>query len=394
MTETVYLLGAGINQDVADWHGLKPPLADNFFQMALQNKKYSDEHYSTKIKLVYDYISHYWKKSKEDLQDKPFNLEECFTMLQLQQNEAERMENYTVLRELVQVEFQLQSFFAEYLLDFSNFVHSSDVMMRLGRVIYTEHPIILTLNYDLILERIIESASGVRMNIPKSFHGKPNDQGEIPDEELPYSHCNWNRPLGYGIKFDEVQIQRAGLSTYVRGNRFYNHPENQLYDWVVLKLHGSLNWFHYIPIRKYQSFIQEDEELSEEKREEILLIDGHWWFNEPPDYHGWLINPLIITPVLYKEQYYQHRIFIDIWKRAQDELTKCNRLIVIGYSFPPTDFNIKRLLLESFSENTLDELIVVNPDTSVVKIIKELCHFEKPVQVCKDLKEYLTLHTL
>ena len=40
--KTVYLLGAGFNQCVEDWHRLKPPLATNFFQTILRSKKYTD----------------------------------------------------------------------------------------------------------------------------------------------------------------------------------------------------------------------------------------------------------------------------------------------------------------------------------------------------------------
>jgi len=393
MTETVYLLGAGLNQNVVDWHGLKPPLANNLFQRALRNDKYAGEHYSNRITPVYEYISRYWKKSKDDLRNEPINLEECFTMLQLQQNEAERVEDYQKLGELARTEFHLILFLAEFLSEFDVHALKSDLMEEFGAVIYQEKPTILTLNYDCILETIIESASGGRTSIPESFRGIPDEQGEITDEELPYSHYNWNRTLGYGIKFDEVQLQRAGISTYVRGSRFYNHPENQLYAWTILKLHGSLNWFHYLQIRKYPLFGSEDEKLSEDTLKETLLVDGRWRFNEPPDHNGWLINPLIITPVLYKEQFYDHPVFSDIWKQAYNELSACRRLVVIGYSFASTDFNIKKLFLEAFCENTLEELIVVNPDTSVVRTVKELSHFQKPVLVCHDLEEYLRLYT-
>ena len=183
----------------------------------------------------------------------------------------------------------------------------------------------------------------------------------------------------------------AGLSTYVDGHRFYGHPENNLYNWKILKLHGSLNWFRYLPIRKYPLFSDKKEQLSPEKLKDVFLINGHWWFNEPPDVNGWIIDPLIITPILYKERFYQERLFSDLWNQAKLHLTKCDRLIVIGYSFSPTDFAVRKLLLEAFEDNKLNDLIVVNPNTTVVKTIKELVHFTKPVSVCYDLKEFLRM---
>lgn len=393
MSEVVYLVGAGANQLVTDWHGLKPPLANNFFQMALQSDKFSQEHYSERVAPVYDYISRYWKKSVDNLRSSPFNLEDLFTMLQLQKNEAELAEDYDEYGRLARIEFLLEAFLAEYLSGFETFAFRSDLMKEFGAVVYREQPTVLTLNYDCILEAVIETASGVNANIPHSFHGGPDEKGEVADDELPYSHCKWNRPLAYGIKFDLVQLQQAGLSTYIEGNRFYCHSENKLYSWRILKLHGSLNWFQYLPIRKYPSFDISDKELPKEKLREVLLINGHWWFGEPPDLRGWLLNPLIITPVLYKEQYYEHPVFSNIWRQAHDELSTCKRLVVIGYSFAPTDFSIRKLFLESFSENTLEELIVVNPDTSVVQTVKELSHCKKPVLVYRDLEEYLRLYT-
>ena len=392
MAELVYLLGAGANQTVADWHGLKPPLANNFFQMALQSDKFSGKVYSERIAPVYDYISHFWKKSEEDLRNQPFSLEDCFTMLQLQRNEAEHLEDYEEYARLARIEFLLESFLAEYLAELETYAITSDLMRQFGVAVYREQPIVLTLNYDCILETVIESASGVKVNIPQSFLEGSHEQEEIPDGELPYSHHNWNRPLAYGIKFDEVQLQRAGLPTYANGGRFYNHPENKLYSWKILKLHGSLNWFQYLPIRKYPSFDLSDMELPEEKLREVLMVRGHWWFVAPPDLRGWLLKPLIITPVLYKEQFYQHPVFSDIWRQAYNELSTCKRLVVVGYSFAPTDFNIRKLFLEAFCKSYLKELIVVDPNTSVVQIVKELTHFDKPVLVCRDLKEYLELY--
>jgi hypothetical protein len=389
--ETVYLLGAGFNQCVNDWHGLKPPLATNFFQTILKSEKYQSDHYNREVHSVYEYIEKYWKKSKEDLLNQPFDIEDLFTFLELQYYEADKNRNNDKAIELANINFRLKTMLAEFLSEFEIFGHTSDLLRDFGKQIYKEKPTIITFNYDCILETAIESASGVRRKIPDSFCGAPNMNGDIPDEELPYSHNNWNRPLGYGIQFDEVQLQRAGLATYANGHRFYSRPENNLYNWKILKLHGSLNWFRYLPIRKYPPFPGKGEQLSPEKLKDVILINGHWWFNEPPDINDWIIDPLIITPTLYKERFYQERLFSDLWNQAESHLKKCARLIVIGYSFPPTDFAVRKLLLEAFADNKLDDLIVVNPNTSVVRIIKELVHFTKPVSVCYDLKEFLKM---
>lgn len=388
--ETVYLLGAGFNKCVNDWHGLKPPLATNFFQTVLQSEKYQTGHYSEKVCSVYEYIEKYWKKSKEDLLNQPFDLEDCFTFLELQSYESEKNGNSDKVAELATINFRLISMVAEFLSEFELFGPASDLLRDFGKQIYKEMPTVITFNYDCILETAIESASQVR-EIPDSFRGAPNENNDVPDEELSYSHFNWNRPLGYGFEFDEVQLQRAGTAPPVDGHRFYNHPENNLHNWKILKLHGSLNWFQYSTIRKYPLSPGKEEQLPPEKLKDVILVNGQWWFNEPPDINGWIIYPLIITPTIYKERFYKERLFSDLWNQAKSHLKKCARLIVIGYSFSPTDFAVKKMILEAFEDNKLDDLIVVNPDTSVVRTIKELTHFSKPTSVCYDLEEFLRM---
>ena len=194
--------------------------------------------------------------------------------------------------------------------------------------------------------------------------------------------------LAYGVKFDEVQLQRAGISTFVPGDRFYSHPDNKIYPHQILKLHGSLNWFVYTGISK---FPQLPEYRTPGKKGESILYSGSWWFAQYPDLNGEIIVPIIVTPVLNKE-IQKNKIIQNIWEKAKKELSSCERLIIGGYSFPPTDFNTRRLFLESSETHRPKEIIVINPDTSVIRIVKELCHFDKPVLSCRDIEEFIKLY--
>ena len=384
----VYLIGAGINQAVKDWDGNSPPLSNNFFNIALKIRKFKDEHYSTKIQDVYDYIEKCFKKTKNDLAEEPFDLETCFTLLELQIKEAEQKKNSVELRKLATIYFHLKTFLAEVLSEFEMFASDSHVMRNLGRILIHEQPTIITFNYDSLLETILESASRVNTNIPSNFHGRHNLEDEaLSDEIIAYSHYNWNRPLGYGIKFDEVQLQQAGISKFVKGKRFYSIPKNILYSKPLLKLHGSLNWFHYLPIRSFPTLLKEGERTLGEKATEIILTEGHWWFSQPPDHDGWLIDPIIITPVLFKDEYYNEKPFKEIWEQAEN-LSKSKKLVIIGYSFSPTDFSTKRLLIESLIENDLDELVVINPDHTILRTIKEICHYKGGIEWYSNLEDY------
>lgn len=111
-------------------------------------------------------------------------------------------------------------------------------------------------------------------------------------------------------------------------------------------------------------YLNEDkEELSERVRErhgKIVLSERDRVFLHPPVLHDLYIEPIIITPIIHKEKHFDNPLYSKllklIWDKAKDSLTNCKRLVVIGYSFPATDFLTRKMFLESFSSNTLNEL--------------------------------------
>jgi hypothetical protein len=355
---------------------------------------------------VYDYIEKYWHKNKSILSSGPFDIEECFSFIELQLNEAIESGNFENAKSLREVQFRLKLFLAEVLSEFSHSVMTSDVMRQLGLRLHSERPIIITFNYDTFLEEILEFSAGQNLTRPpfETMNRRHDEMMknaangnfrpiELSDEEIGYHNYHWMRSLGYGMECDIVSWDFPGPEEFIEGKKFYSHPSNKPYSWYLLKLHGSLNWFRYLPIRAFPSIYGEAEpSLSKERAEQIILSRQSFWFNQNPVIDGWYIDPLIVTPTIYKEKQLTEGVFRKIsvlWDKARDALSGCKTLIVVGYSFPPTDFLTKKLFLESFSENRLNKLIIVNPDTSIVQKVKELCHYEMPVLVCKDLVEYI-----
>jgi len=386
----VYLVGAGVNQEVRNWDGLCPPLIGDLFRVAAKMRRFQGRH--DQLNPVFSYINRFWKMTEDDLAESPFDLEECFTLLDLQLVDAVAAGNRDTIAELQTVIFRLKSLLASVLKDFELHALSSDVMRHFGARLLAEKPVILSFNYDCCLEAVIELASMPNINIPSAFHGGSARETEMPDELLAYSHYHWNRTLAYAQRFDKVQLRQAGNSQYVEGERFYSVPGNELYDWYILKLHGSLNWFRYLPIRRLPAYIEGEVPFTPELAGRALLVERDWWLGEPPDLDGWYLDPIILTPVLHKDRYlseplYQ-RVVAQLWRKAKDALQSCETLVIIGYSFPKTDFHTKKLFLEAFADHTLKELIVVNPNSSAVKLAADLCHLASP-KVFPQLSDYL-----
>lgn len=245
MADSVFMFGAGINRCVADRRGFQPPLATDLFQQALKHPKIGGEGYRQQFRFLYHYIQQYWKLSVDDLALKDFDLEACYTFIQQERSEAEYRGDEHTWRELVKIEYQLTALFAEFLAGFEHPAYESGEFRTLAQMIWKERAAVLTFNYDTLLETVIELASGSRAEIPASLRRRtpPDDEEEVPFEELACSRSNWNPGLAYGVRFDEVALPHPGITRFVLGERFYAHPNNQLYNCPFLKLHGSINWF-------------------------------------------------------------------------------------------------------------------------------------------------------
>jgi hypothetical protein len=91
LNDTVYVLGAGVNQAIKTFDRkpvVSPPLMTNFFKIARKvHVRFRD--YDTILKALYDYIFKYWHKTKDDLENSEFSLEDCFSFIQLQLIDAQ-----------------------------------------------------------------------------------------------------------------------------------------------------------------------------------------------------------------------------------------------------------------------------------------------------------------
>jgi hypothetical protein len=233
---------------------------------------------------------------------------------------------------------------------FSNEAKLNPEMARFGSIVCEEGSTIFTTNYDLIVEAVIDEA----------YH---SNSGASSKQSMPA----WSVKDSYPVWFSKAdEWQKRVSSKCIRP--------------LILKLHGSLNWGSIVDVT-----------ANVPKTEKSLLFyleggfrGGYFTFGKK-----YFFKPLIIPMVLYKLEYQGHSAIQAVWKEARKELSECQNLVVIGYAFPPTDFHVKKLILEALSQRELKKLTIVNPDTSVVQRIKELTHFQKPVIVCNDIGEFL-----
>jgi len=314
----VYVVGAGINKVLKihskwarsiklspeNYEDINPPLIDDFFQVALKMEEYG--YIKSEYDILYEYINENWGKSKVGLKTEKLSLEDCVTSIEIELNQAIKNDDAGKIKKIGKVRFTLISLFINILNSFEKqrSIESSEEMSYFGKYIYKNHPTIITFNYDYFIERSIEIASDFKV-----------------DSQSIEILWGWKRALSYGIKFDEIET--FNLSTgdcLVKGEEFY--MGKSLYPWSILKLHGSLNWFQYLPLHDHPDFA-DGPKCSLPKgllKRTILRFDSQ----DPTimgnfDINGRYVSPIIITPEIHKNTGYEKYAYIldCLWEKAK-----------------------------------------------------------------------------
>lgn len=111
----------------------------------------------------------------------------------------------------------------------------------------------------------------------------------------------------------------------------------------VLKLHGSTNW----AFPGYQGG-----RLTIFRAYEEVRAAGHAPELVPPTWRKSFDGPLV-----------------HVWKEALVQISKATRIVIIGFSVPPTDLHFKYLLAAGLRENiSLREIVFVNPDSQGIEL--------------------------
>ena len=282
-------------------------------------------------------------------------MEELYTKIQDHRIEAESKGNDEELERLDYVYTLINRLFLAVLTLFKGSPYYSDEFLKSGRLLYKEEPTIITFNYDNFVERSIEVASG-----------------EIKNSDPFGFKWNWNKALAYGIKFDEIVYDNKKQNNIkLSGEEFYSN--NKLYDWSILKLHGSVNWWEYIEDSPYPSLSSNQtlfHKTYSDKKDMVLLQDRDILVQFPFSTLDQLtINPIIVAPLVQKTFYSHNKIrkkFNILWSKAEEALKICDSVVIVGYSFPEADERTKDLFRNSFSNNkTPEEILVVNPNEDV-----------------------------
>lgn len=272
----------------------------------------------------------------EDLLNGSIDFERVFTLVVSDRDMAQSFGSVEERSNIATTEIALESLVYELLMTvtWDEIVGPGDLYDELVKTL-DEDDVLISFNYDLQLDAALERSR------------------------------RWSPLDGYGIEFSRFQDSKGKLLTprLLRGS-----------SWRLLKLHGSLNWFRMTGIYGHVWGQGWKAEFSEEHIGRDVLVEIRSRSTVSPlgiiDIDCWdgannfHLDVNIIPPSLRKELSTQ---FVRLWHQAKDSIIGAERIVVIGYSLPATDFGAEWLFRTAARLNKKSgvALEIANPDDSV-----------------------------
>lgn len=250
---------------------------------------------------------------------------------------------------------------------------------------------------------------------------------EIQNGEISIAHINIAKnlePSDVILTFNWDTLMDRALESITKWNVYSGyciHPK-AIYDdgWItnddslnieapyLIKLHGSTNW-----LTSYMSIENGNWKLIQDSSPDVLYVyrttlkaydtyQGRYWPGYEPFSYGYyppnipdkgeeapkgycfikavtnfdnrvknnisgtagLVSmPAIIPPIKQKSYNLFGNVFTSLWNKAEESLAKADKIIIIGYSFPKTDFRTDELFKKAFCKRTTKpKIVIINPD--------------------------------
>lgn len=165
---------------------------------------------------------------------------------------------------------------------------------------------IISLNYDVLCENFIQEIDGYDTDFSRLY----------------------GAPITY-------------VGSRIHGGGFLRYPSSEI---SLIKLHGSINW-------KWCGLSDNDQIYFSGK--ELL---GNVW-DEGQSSAG--LRTCIVPPVMDKSLFYGNVTLRTLWEIAAQKISSADRIFIIGFSFPQTDYPV-RFLFQSALRQCNAKIYVIN----------------------------------
>lgn len=344
---TVLVLGAGLTRAASSASAWRktPPLDADFFDIARRvNKDLHDSviesldlfggEYSRVLSRSLETAATYlFLKALDGERRDPFHMGFLRLLTLLNQVLAETTNEISVTRRTLTYRFLLHEY---------------------NRLERTEDLRIITFNYDLLIERVLQEIA----------------QAGRPDF--------FRFPGCYRFEDDEQEIRK------IRNSPTFNMTDRARVGVALYKLHGSMNWQS-----RHRSNEPTPNELYSPTRQLYLtnspMIGGN--LRTTKNNRTLYMKPLIVPPVNGKRSV-MHQSLQFVWRQAAEALREATRVVIVGYSCPPLDIEARILLSENLRSNPLRRVFIVDPSAQSASKFSDICGVDH-VTIYDDLATWV-----
>ena len=139
----------------------------------------------------------------------------------------------------------------------------------------------------------------------------------------------------------------------------------------LLKLHGSLNWGNcpkcsnvvipYLLRTYFQKYDFRSSPFDDGPVDVSFNLGDHLQDLTHDECATNLSNEPVVVPPTWNKS--DNRLLGNVWRHAANELSQARYLVLVGYSFPPTDLYFQYLLgLGLAADTRIRRIVVINPD--------------------------------
>jgi len=414
---TAYVLGAGASHSYVDSHsGTRPPLANDFFSTYIQLP--ISEDFEVRVGDVVNYVRDFYNTSPARFSTFSMNVETFMTELD---GKIRFLADKIRLRKLDRKE--LSNFFTwvkaydQMIFLFAHVINETQrgpVSKQYAKLasMCDKSDVLITFNWDTLLDRAL------------------------------YESGTWIPDTGYGVNFRNIL------------DADWRPPSLQASSILLLKLHGSVNWLvNYVTrhmttgervmvtgqptpgkiiisldpgfsiengilqvhpelnVRQWGSqpipgpeepsatpccFLRGPKPFRAYRNRYRFGYQDFGYFFPPNDPTGDIpMMPLIVPPTNFKLYDEFKHVLDPLWEEAKRRITDSHRIVIIGYSFPPTDHRVTGLLqpLVSLSSSALTiQVVNPSPETVCQRIINEIGIKSECLRVvARSFDDYLQL---
>lgn len=365
-----FLFGAGASHSYSQSPtGVRPPLARGFFQ-AYHDLDISGDRYVL-VGAIVNYVRDTRGVDPFKFGDWKENIEDFLTEIDERIGDPER-----ALSLAIDKRFHYARAYSEMIFLFAtvlNEIQNGPVCANYSKLVrsLTRDDVLITFNWDTLLDRALHEGGrwhpvdGYGVNFVKSFdNGWKDIEAQSPTQNVLlklHGSTNWLMPY-FSLHFQKgirtftnpaVDPLTRPMFCFINSDSTYETYENR-----SRAGYAPFSYYYYppdIPIAagdrpgyKLISVISAPD-LSEHAK---TTIGGYPYSS----------MPLVIAPVRHKEYGLMGNALDGLWQRASTALRECQRLTIIGYSFPPTDIRAWQLLDQACAQRkSALPLTIVSP---------------------------------